>query len=105
MGNQKHFFNLFLGMGLNVILGVITTPIITRLVDPIAYGDLALFTLFGNIFMLIGMLGYDQAYVRFYYVKEETSYKQYILAATSKTPIFISLIAAAIVFALSLIHI
>lgn len=99
MGNQKHFFNLFLGMGLNVILGVITTPIITRLVDPIAYGDLALFTLFGNIFMLIGMLGYDQAYVRFYYVKEETSYKQYILAATSKTPIFISLIAAAIVFA------
>lgn len=98
MSNQKHFINLFMGMGVNVVLGIITTPIITRLVDPIAYGNLALFTLFGNVFMLVGMLGHDQSYARFYYINEEENYKKYILRATSKIPILVSIVAASIIF-------
>lgn len=97
MSNQKHFFNLFIGMGLNVILGVITTPIITRLVNPEDYGELSLFTLFGNVFILVAMLGHDQAYTRFYYAKEEDKYKKYVLGATAKTPIIISIGAAAVI--------
>lgn len=97
MDNQKHFFNLFIGMGLNVILGIITTPIITRLVNPEDYGDLALFTLFGNVFILVAMLGHDQSYTRFYYASEEKQYKKYILGATAKTPIIISIAVAALI--------
>ena len=87
-----------MGMGLNILLGVITTPIITRLVDPVAYGGLSLFTLFGNIFMLIALLGHDQSYGRFYYANEEAGYKKYILGATSKIPIAISILVGALVF-------
>lgn len=91
MSTQKHFVNLFLGVGLNVILGIITTPIITRMVDPIDYGNLSLFTTFGNIFILVGMMGRDQSYTRFYYSCDEDGYKKYILKATSTIPIIVSI--------------
>ena len=97
MRNQKHFINLFLGMGLNVILGVITTPLITRLVDPTDYGNLSLFTTFGNIFLLVGLMGRDQSYTRFYYANEDVEYKRYLLSVTSKIPILISIVLGAII--------
>lgn len=94
MSTQKHFFNLFLGTGLNVILGIITTPIITRIVAPEAYGNLSLFTLCANVFMIVALLGQDQAYARFFYTNDEEDYKRYVLKETSKMPLIIAAIAA-----------
>ena len=71
MDRQKHFFTLFLGTGLNVILGVITTPIVTRLVEPDVYGELSLFTLYGSILLVFMLIGQDQAYNRYYFTKED----------------------------------
>lgn len=94
MSTQRHFFNLFLGTGLNVVLGIITTPVITRLVAPEAYGNLALFTLCANAFMIIALLGQDQAFARFFYVNEEDDYRRYVLKTSSRLPITIAAIAS-----------
>ena len=59
MDRQKHFFTLFLGTGLNVILGVITTPVVTRLVNPDVYGQLSLFTLYGSVLLVFMLFGHE----------------------------------------------
>lgn len=97
MSTQKHFVNLFFGLGLNVILGMLTTPIITRMVDPIDYGNLSLFMTLGNIFILVGMMGRDQSYTRFFYVNEDNEYKRYILVVTCSIPIAISIVCGLII--------
>lgn len=94
MDKQKHFFTLFLGTGLNVILGVITTPIVTRLVNPDVYGELSLFTLYGSILMVFTIIGQDQAYNRYYYSAEGIEYKRYLLGLTAKVPLIISAAAS-----------
>ena len=104
MDKQKHFFTLFLGTGLNIILGVITTPIVTRLVNPDVYGELSLFTLYGSILMVFTIIGQDQAYNRYYYSAEGMEYKRYLLGLTAKVPLIISAaasIAVCIYFAVS----
>lgn len=96
MDKQKHFFTLFLGTGLNIILGVVTTPIVTRLVNPEIYGELSLFTLYGSILMVFMILGQDQTYNRYYYSAEGIEYKRYLLALTAKIPLVISAVASII---------
>lgn len=97
MGKQKHFFTLFLGTGLNILLGVITTPVVTRLVNPDVFGGLSLFTLFGNILLIICSLGQDQAYNRFYYSRDDDGYRKYLLGLTAKTPLTISIAVSIII--------
>lgn len=96
MDKQKHFFTLFFGTGLNVILGVITTPVITRLVDPEVYGELSLFTLYGSILLVFMLVGQDQAYNRYYFSEEGTGFKRYILRLTARGPILLSFLAGGI---------
>ena len=93
MDRQKHFFTLFLGTGFNVILGVITTPIVTRLVEPDVYGELSLFTLYGSILLVFMLIGQDQAYNRYYFTKEDKGFKRYILYLTVRWPLTLSFIA------------
>ena len=50
------------GMGISML----TVPITTRLLVPDEYGKASLFTLFQSFFLIIGLLGLDQSYVRFY---------------------------------------
>ncbi len=92
MNKSKNFIELFFGMGINVILSIVTTPIITRLVSPEAYGGLSLFNTYANIAMLIVMIGQDQAYLRFFYREDDIDYKRYILKNTIKTPLILSII-------------
>ena len=97
MDRQKHFFTLFLGTGLNVILGIITTPVVTRLVNPDVYGQLSIFTLYGSILMVFMLFGQDQAYNRFYYARPEREYKRYILGLTAKIPILLSIVISVVI--------
>lgn len=97
MDRQKHFFTLFLGTGLNVILGIITTPVVTRLVNPDVYGQLSLFTLYGSVLLVFMLFGQDQAYNRFYYAQPEREYKRYILGLTAKYPIFVSVLISTLI--------
>jgi O-antigen/teichoic acid export membrane protein len=92
--NKQNFISHFLAIGLgtviNMILGLITTPIITRLVDPTEYGQLSIFNTYSNIAYLVLCVGLDQALVRFFYDKEDLSYRQSLFRFCFLIPLIIS---------------
>lgn len=63
----KQMFNIGIGTLITILMGVITTPIITRLVAPKDYGDFALFNTYTTLGYTFLNLGLDQAFLRFYY--------------------------------------
>ncbi len=75
----NNFFVLGVGTFLYMIVGVIGTPIITRLVDPVDYGSMSMLTVYSNIGMMLCGLGLDQTLVRYFYHKEELSYQNKLL--------------------------
>lgn len=98
----KSFINNFLvlGMGsiLYLIVGVIGTPIITRLVDPVEYGYMSMFTVYSQIGMMVLGLGFDQALVRYFYKKEEIEYKRELLFECCFIPVVLSVIIGILIF-------
>lgn len=67
---------LFSGSVLSIIIGLITTPIITRLVTPSEYGQLSFFNMYSNVAYLMCMIGLDQALVKYFYECEEDKRKK-----------------------------
>lgn len=86
----KHFSVIGVGTIINMIIGVLTTPVITRIVSPEEYGQLSIFTMYSNIFVMVLCLGLDQALVRYYYENKELEYKRDLLFKCIKLPIIIS---------------
>lgn len=85
----KQFASVGLGSIINMAIGLLTTPIITRLVDPSDYGQLSLFNTYANITMMIVGLGFDQVLLRYYYQTEDISYKQRLLSKCLFLPVLI----------------
>ena len=105
---NKSFISHFLAIGTGTIismaLGLLTTPIITRIVDPNEYGQLSIFQMYTNIALMVLCLGLDQSLVRFYYDHEEIEYKQSLLRYCFWMPMLISCIVAVIVSTLAVTH-
>ena len=97
----KHFTIIGAGTFINMLLGVLTTPIITRIVDPTEYGQLSIFTMYSGIALMILCLGLDQALVRYYYENESETYKRALLFKCIKLPLILSVLISAIIIALS----
>lgn len=93
----KSIITMFMGTGINMLLGIITVPIITHIVDPSSYGKASLFQTYINVLVAICLIGMDQAYVRFYYVENSIDYKRRISHSTSAIPITIATIVAIII--------
>lgn len=83
----KDFIIMSGGSFLNLIIGVFTTPIITRLVDPDEYGQLSIFNLYVNIAVLVFCVGLDQALVRFYYRSDKIEYRSALVKKCWTVPI------------------
>lgn len=98
MENKKSILGHFIAIGsgafLNLVIGLLTSPIITRLVDPSEYGMLSIFNMYANIALLVMCLGLDQALVRYYYVREESEYKAKLLRFAVAAPILIAAVAS-----------
>lgn len=75
----KVFFSLGIGTFLYLIVGLIGTPIITRLVDPVDYGQMSILSVYSNIGMMLCGLGLDQTLVRYFYQEEDPSYQRKLL--------------------------
>lgn len=90
----RQFASVGLGSIINMFIGLLTTPIITRLVDPSDYGQLSLFNTYANITMMIVGLGFDQVLLRYYYQNEDLSYKQRLLSKCLFLPVMIFCILA-----------
>lgn len=101
----KHFAVIGGGTFINMLLGLLTTPIITRIVNPEEYGQLSIFTMYSGIALMILCLGLDQALVRYYYEKNTDEYKKSLLFKCIKLPIIISIIVSIIFITLSSIKV
>ena len=81
---EKSFISQFLVIGtgtvINMILGLLTTPIITRIVDPVDYGQLSMFNTYANIAVMVLCLGLDQSLIRFFYNHDEVEYKRSLVS-------------------------
>lgn len=93
---------MLLGTCANILLSIITTPIITRIVAPHDYGEWSLLTTYTNVMMAIVLMGLDQAFVRFYYKDNSVLYKKYLTYTVVKIPILLS--ASLIVISLGFIR-
>ena len=74
----------------NMFIGLLTTPIITRIVDPDSYGQLSIFSLYISIAVMILCLGLDQSLVRFYFEGKTNKYRNALLSICIKIPLIIT---------------
>jgi len=93
----KNFLILSTGSALTILIGLFTTPIITRIVDPTEYGQLSFFNMYANIAGLALVLGLDQAFIRYFYKSQETGYKRKLLYKTLWIPTVLSVITSILV--------
>lgn len=96
-GFLKHFAIIGSGTFLNLLLGLVTMPLITRIVDPVEYGQHSVFLLYANLALLVLLLGMDQGLVRYYYIKPEREYKRALLFRCVQWPVITTIVVAVIV--------
>lgn len=75
----KDFLTLMGGSIASLIIGLLTTPIITRIILPEEYGKFSFFTMFSNIVLYIIFLGLDQSFIRYYYRNNSLEEKKGLL--------------------------
>lgn len=85
----KHFVIIGGGTVINLLIGLITTPIITRLVEPSEYGQLSIFIMYTNIAVMVVCMGLDQALVRYFYEQDDVNYRRALLFKCIKYPLMI----------------
>lgn len=102
---NKSFISHFLAIGsgtiISMLLGLLSTPVITRIVDPDEYGQLSIFQMYTSIALMILCLGLDQALVRFFYNEDKLEYKQTLLRFCFGIPISVTIVVALIVIILA----
>ena len=88
-GLLSQLVNFGLGPLIGMGISMLTVPVTTRLVSPEEYGKSSLFTLFQSVFLLVGLLGLDQSYTRFY--NEEKINKHKLLFHVTFFPLCVSI--------------
>lgn len=92
MSLLKKFLSFSIGGYISLIIGLLTTPIVTRMISPEAYGFFSLYNVLINLLMLIIMLGLDQGFVRFYYEEETLEARKVLLMKSIKIPMLLLVI-------------
>ena len=93
----KHFFIIGGGTVLNLLLSLLTTPLITRLVDPVEYGQFSIFNMYSSMALIVCLLGMDQALLRFYYEKDGIDFKRALVFKCCGLPAAVTVIAGLMV--------
>lgn len=105
---ENRFIKQFAVIGsstfLNMMLGLLSTPIITRIVNPNEYGQLSIFTMYSSIALMVLCLGLDQAMVRYYYECNDIEYKRALLFRCVILPIVSCIVVSIIVIIFSMSH-
>lgn len=83
----KDFVILAAGTVLNMLVGLLTAPVITRLVDTESYGEFSLFTTYGGIALMALGLGMDQALVRFFHEEDSLGYRKKLISSCWTLPV------------------
>lgn len=97
----KSFVSIGTGTVINMLVGFITTPILTRLVGPIEYGQYSIFTMYASIALMVLCMGFDQALIRYFYRFDTPDYQRTIVRECITLPFLCTLLAAIAVNILS----
>lgn len=98
----KHFLTIGSGSLVNMLISIITTPIITRLVDTTSYGQLAVYNIYVNVGLFIFCMGLDQSLIRFFYEKDNKEYRRSLLTKCWIIPVITIVVGFIISFSVSL---
>lgn len=100
---KNNLLNKFLqfsyGSLVGLILGVVTTIITTRLIEPEDLGKVSMFELFLNIGLILTIFGSDQAFIRFFY-EEKPDLRGTLLYNSLRIPFITSIFIISIIFVL-----
>ena len=99
----KNFFVLGVGSFIYLLIGLIGTPVITRLVDPAEYGYMSMFTVYSSIGLMFCGLGMDQTLVRYFYHRDDLDYKRTILFECLSIPVLICVVLSLLMIPAALI--
>lgn len=80
MALSKDFSLVAFSSFVNLAIGLVTTPIITRIALPADYGNWSLFNVFTNVIFLFCSLGYDQVLVRYFYEHDRDNYRKRLIS-------------------------
>ena len=87
----KDFLTLGVGTFLYMLVGVIGTPVITRLVDPVDYGQMSMLTVYSNFGLMACGLGLDQTMLRYFY-RDELRYQRKLVTVCCGVPLLAALV-------------
>lgn len=97
----KHFISIGTGTVINMLVGFLTTPILTRLVGTAEYGQYSIFTMYASIALMILCMGFDQALIRYFYRFDTADYQRTIVRECCVLPFVCTLLAGIVVNVLS----
>lgn len=97
----KNFLTIGLGTAISMIIGFLTTPIITRIVGTTTYGQYSIFIMYVNIGVMILCMGLDQGIMRFYFKDDSLEYKKLLIRACCIIPIIATILITFLVLILS----
>ena len=97
----KHFISIGTGTVVNMLVGFLTTPILTRLVGTAEYGQYSIFTMYAGIALMVLCMGFDQALIRYFYRFDILDYQRTILRECVTLPFLCTALAAIVVNILS----
>lgn len=97
----KHFISIGTGTVINMLVGFLTTPVLTRLVGTSEYGQYSIFTMYASIALMILCMGFDQALIRYFYCFDTLDYQRSIVRECCVLPFVCTLLAGIVVNVLS----
>lgn len=93
----KKFLFFSIGGYINIIIGIFTVPIITRLFSPKEYGIFSLIVSIESMLLGLSYLGLDLGFMRFFYDEKEEN-RGRLLYETIFYPFFINLFISFLIF-------
>ncbi|MCD2502378.1 oligosaccharide flippase family protein [Clostridium sp. NSJ-145] len=90
-GLLKKFIDFAMGNVLVLILGLLSSSIITRIITPDQNGIFSMFTTITSLIILVIMIGMDQSYVRYYHEESEEN-RGKLLRRCIKLPLTLNII-------------
>lgn len=92
----KKFIEFAIGNGLTMIVGLVSTIVVSRMILPYEKGRADIFITYTSLMVLILTMGIDQAYVRYFNEENENS-RGKLLRNSVKIPIILNLIFSVVI--------
>jgi O-antigen/teichoic acid export membrane protein len=93
----KNFMKFSYGSWVGLLLGIVSTMLITRILSPNVLGKASMYDLFIQVSLIVTIFGTDQAFSRFYY-EEKNNKRGALLYKTLRIPLLASICVITFVF-------